>query len=164
MTREEHGDLERLDDLVERPGEHPLVNATADAYRRDDIDESWFGEHHPGRGLGHVDGVHDGEADLGLLEAGASFTPSPVMPTTWPNACSDRTISTCLRGSTRAKTSDSPARSGRRAVHRPGHRRVDADLGADRGRGGGRVAGDHLDVDAEFAKLAHQLGRVVAGR
>lgn len=45
------------------------------------------------------------------LSAGASFTPSPVIATTWPCCCSARTMRSLWTGSTRANTCTSPTRS-----------------------------------------------------
>ena len=49
------------------------------------------------------------------LSAGASFTPSPVIATTWPQACSACTRRSFCSGATRAKTAVRSAISGRSA-------------------------------------------------
>ena len=51
-----------------------------------------------------------------FLSAGASLTPSPVMPTMWPRFCSTSTMWNLCSGNTWAKPSASSMASARRAV------------------------------------------------
>ena len=69
-TRQEDGDLQRLHDLVDRVGQHALIDAAADLHCRQRIHQARSGEHHAGGGARHVGRAGDGNADVGLLQRG----------------------------------------------------------------------------------------------
>src|SRR5262245_46325563 len=92
------------------------------------------------------------------LRAGASLTPSPVMPTMWPRACRVFTISHLCCGKTRPKPSARSTASVTAALTAPvvlediacdqkmiAEIELGGDLIADRDV----VAGHHLDIDAK---------------
>nr|CAB3467257.1 unnamed protein product [Digitaria exilis] len=103
-----------------------------------------------------------------FFNAGASLTPSPVMPQMWPRSWRRLTISYLCSGNTPANPSafsmsssmgmpfTVPFLSPRRVVE--GYMLTPAGLLAD----GELVAGDHLDVDAEVESSPDGLGAVVS--
>ena len=100
------------------------------------------------------------------LRAGASFTPSPVMPTTWPACCSARTRLNLSSGQYAGVDVAVERRCGVRLAQRSGRAgaRADPDLRRDRARGLQSVAGDHDHAHAERAQAGDQLRRVGARR
>ena len=112
------------------------------------------------------------------LSAGASLTPSPVIPTICPRACSARTIWNLCSGKTRANPSACSASSPSSADGgRPSSTLASAssmvrggDVGAEAELCGGLacdrdvVAGDHFDGDAVLAGVCDRLLGVRARR
>ena len=101
------------------------------------------------------------------FRASTSFTPSPVIATTWPRDWSASTIARFCCGVTRPKTrvvSRTSASSSRSSGRSP---RVDGasapgrpSAPRDRGDGGRVVAGDDLDVDALPGEVGERVGAV----
>ena len=105
------------------------------------------------------------------FRAGASFTPSPVMPTIWPRDCSSLTILNLCSGNTSAKPSASSIRSP--SWRPPSSSKISEaetifvprwSLPAISRGDGGVVAGHHADVEAHRLALLYGLGGVVPWR
>ncbi len=162
--RQEERDLGGLDDLVQRPGHHPLVDAAAHRHGGYRVDEAGVGQHQAGRGLGDVDGVLDGDAHLGLLERRRVVDAVSGHP---DHAAVALQRADELELVLREDPGDHRAPLGPRGIVSQlgagADGRLDADLAGDGDRGGRGVTGQHLDLDAEVAQLSHQLGRVGAG-
>ena len=106
---QERGD-EDADDLAHVRAEQELdgladvvVNAAAFLDRADDRGEVVVREHHVGHVFRHVrTGDAHADADVGGLDGGASFTPSPVMAVTYPALRQALTMRVLCSGCTRA--------------------------------------------------------------
>ena len=141
------------DDLLE-----VVVDGAPLAHGRGDRGEIVVRQHELRRFLGGLAALPaHGDANVGALERGASFTPSPVIATVSPRDCSAVTRrSLCGGRGAREDVASSPPP---RRVRRRSWRRVSApvttrsvlrqpDLTGDGARRRGVIAGDHLHADA----------------
>ena len=105
------------------------------------------------------------------FSAGASFTPSPVMPTIWPALCSALTILNLCSGNTRANPSAATMRES--CPSAPSSSKdefgdddvlAEVEFAGDLPRDRFVIAGDHLDVHAHRSGRGDRLGAVIARR
>ena len=103
------------------------------------------------------------------LIASASLTPSPVIATTWPSACSAWTSARFCSGDSPGRRPSSPSTISRSSstsvadgpgVAQPAVGDVEADPAGDRADGLRVVAGDDLDVDALRREVVQRVLRV----
>ncbi len=162
---EEDGYLHGLHDLVQGPRQHALVDAAADRDRRHEVDEPGVGEHHARRRPRDVDGALDGDAHLGLAQGGGVVHAIPGHPDRVPGVLQRPDHGVLAVGEHLGDHARRPGKAGIVPQGRPGDQcPADAHLLRHGTGGRRRVAGDHLDVDAQRTEGAHQPGGIGTGR